>query len=38
VLLKYRKVHLPGHAGDDPARTVQYLDKRYCAASNLAFR
>ena len=29
VVLKYRKVHLPGHAEYDPTRTVQHLEKRY---------
>ncbi len=29
VLLKYRKVHLPGHAEFDPKRVVQHLEKRY---------
>ena len=36
VLLKYRKVHLPGHAEHDPARAVQHLEKRYFEVGNLA--
>jgi predicted amidohydrolase len=37
VLLKYRKVHLPGHADYDPKRTVQHLEKRYFEVGNLGF-
>ena len=29
IMLKYRKVHLPGHAEFDPRRKVQHLEKRY---------
>jgi predicted amidohydrolase len=37
VLLKYRKVHLPGHAELDPKRAVQHLEKRYFEVGNLGF-
>jgi len=37
ILLKYRKVHLPGHAEHDPARRVQHLEKRYFEVGNLGF-
>jgi predicted amidohydrolase len=37
VLLKYRKVHLPGHQAFDPARRVQHLEKRYFEVGNLGF-
>jgi N-carbamoyl-D-amino-acid hydrolase len=37
VLLKYRKVHLPGHAEYDPVRKVQHLEKRYFEVGNLGF-
>ena len=37
VLLKYRKVHLPGHAEYDPKRVVQHLEKRYFEIGNLGF-
>ena len=37
VLLKYRKVHLPGHAEYDPIRKVQHLEKRYFEVGNLGF-
>ena len=37
ILLKYRKVHLPGHAEYDPIRTVQHLEKRYFEVGNLGF-
>ena len=37
ILLKYRKVHLPGHAEFDPARAVQHLEKRYFEVGNLGF-
>ncbi len=37
VLLKYRKVHLPGHAEFDPARQVQHLEKRYFEVGDLGF-
>ncbi len=37
ILLKYRKVHLPGHAEYDPRRNVQHLEKRYFEVGNLGF-
>ena len=37
IVLKYRKVHLPGHAAFDPKRTVQHLEKRYFEVGNLGF-
>ncbi len=37
ILLKYRKVHLPGHAEFDPRRTTQHLEKRYFEPGNLGF-
>ena len=37
IVLKYRKVHLPGHAEYDPARRVQHLEKRYFEVGNLGF-
>ena len=37
VLLKYRKVHLPGHAEFDPGRRVQHLEKRYFEVGDLGF-
>ena len=37
VMLKYRKVHLPGHAEYDPARKVQHLEKRYFDVGDLGF-
>jgi predicted amidohydrolase len=37
VLLKYRKVHLPGHAEYEPRRRVQHLEKRYFEVGNLGF-
>ena len=37
VVLKYRKVHLPGHAEFEPKRTVQHLEKRYFEVGNLGF-
>ena len=37
IMLKYRKVHLPGHAEHDPARKVQHLEKRYFEVGNLGF-
>jgi predicted amidohydrolase len=37
IVLKYRKVHLPGHAEFDPARKVQHLEKRYFEVGNLGF-
>lgn len=37
IVLKYRKVHLPGHAEYDPTRTVQHLEKRYFEVGDLGF-
>ena len=37
AMLKYRKVHLPGHAEHDPARKVQHLEKRYFEVGDLGF-
>jgi N-carbamoyl-D-amino-acid hydrolase len=37
VVGKYRKVHLPGHAEYDPARTFQHLEKRYFEPGDLGF-
>ena len=37
TLLKYRKIHLPGHAEHDPKRTVQHLEKRYFDVGDLGF-
>jgi predicted amidohydrolase len=37
ILLKYRKVHLPGHAEYAPERRVQHLEKRYFEVGNLGF-
>ena len=37
ILLKYRKVHLPGHAEYDPRRRVQHLEKRYFEVGDLGF-
>lgn len=37
IVLKYRKVHLPGHKEFDPQRTVQHLEKRYFEVGDLGF-
>lgn len=37
VILKYRKVHLPGHAELEPQRKTQHLEKRYFEVGNLGF-
>ncbi len=37
IVLKYRKVHLPGHKEYAPNRTVQHLEKRYFEVGNLGF-
>jgi predicted amidohydrolase len=37
VVLKYRKVHLPGHRDFDPLRKVQHLEKRYFEVGDLGF-
>jgi predicted amidohydrolase len=34
---KYRKVHLPGHAGHEPSRPFQHLEKRYFDVGDLGF-
>lgn len=37
IMLKYRKVHLPGHKDFDPIRKVQHLEKRYFEVGDLGF-
>ncbi len=37
IVLKYRKVHLPGHAEYDHRRCIQHLEKRYFEVGNLGF-
>jgi len=37
IALKYRKVHLPGHAEHEPWRQFQHLEKRYFEVGNLGF-
>ncbi|WP_426957326.1 N-carbamoyl-D-amino-acid hydrolase [Muricoccus radiodurans] len=37
IVLKYRKVHLPGHKEFDPIRKVQHLEKRYFEVGDLGF-
>ena len=37
IALKYRKVHLPGHAEHEPYRDFQHLEKRYFEVGNLGF-
>jgi predicted amidohydrolase len=37
IVGKYRKVHLPGHAEFDPARSHQHLEKRYFEPGDLGF-
>lgn len=37
VVLKYRKVHLPGHAEHDPRRKAQHLEKRFFEVGDLGF-
>jgi len=37
IMLKYRKVHLPGHAEYLPHRKVQHLEKRYFEVGDLGF-
>ncbi len=37
IVLKYRKVHLPGHREYDPQRRVQHLEKRYFEVGDLGF-
>jgi predicted amidohydrolase len=38
IVGSYRKVHLPGHAAFDPARSFQHLEKKYFEPGNLGFR
>jgi predicted amidohydrolase len=37
IVLKYRKVHLPGHSEFDPERSFQHLEKRYFEPGDLGF-
>ena len=37
IVGKYRKVHLPGHFGNEPWRAFQHLEKRYFETGNLGF-
>ncbi len=37
VALKYRKIHLPGHAEHEPWRAFQHLEKRYFEIGNLGW-
>lgn len=37
ILGKYRKIHLPGHAGHEPWRPFQHLEKRYFEKGDLGF-
>jgi predicted amidohydrolase len=37
IVLKYRKVHLPGHKEFSTVRKVQHLEKRYFEVGNLGF-
>ena len=37
IILKYRKVHLPGHKEFSTIRKVQHLEKRYFEVGNLGF-
>ena len=37
IIGKYRKVHLPGHPGNEPWRPFQHLEKRYFESGNLGF-
>ena len=38
VVGKYRKIHLPGHAGHEPWRPFQNLEKRYFEIGDLGWR
>jgi predicted amidohydrolase len=38
IIGKYRKIHLPGHAENEPWRAFQHLEKRYFETGNLGFR
>ncbi|MBK6469027.1 MAG: N-carbamoyl-D-amino-acid hydrolase [Rhodobacter sp.] len=37
IVGKYRKIHLPGHADFDPARSFQHLEKYYFEPGDLGF-
>ncbi len=37
IVLKYRKIHLPGHAAREPYRAFQHLEKRYFEVGNLGW-
>jgi N-carbamoyl-D-amino-acid hydrolase len=37
IVGKYRKIHLPGHADNDPKRPWQHLEKYYFEVGNLGF-
>ncbi len=37
IKLKYRKIHLPGHATHEPWRRFQHLEKGYFETGNLGF-
>jgi predicted amidohydrolase len=37
IVLKYRKVHLPGHREHEPWRPFQHLEKRYFEPGDLGF-
>jgi len=38
IAAKYRKIHLPGHTGNEPWRAFQHLEKRYFEKGNLGFQ
>ena len=38
IVGRYRKVHLPGHAGHEPWRPFQHLEKRYFEPGDIGFR
>ena len=37
IVGKYRKIHLPGHAGHEPWRAFQHLEKRYLEVGDLSW-
>jgi hypothetical protein len=37
IIGKYRKIHLPGHAGHEPSRAFQHLEKRYFDVGDLGW-
>ena len=37
IVSKYRKIHLPGHAENEPSRPFQHLEKRYFEIGNLGW-